>query len=131
MSLRFALALLPFVASAALSQVAPTPPAKRTILQHSDVPSEPQQETIFGTVEISPGSGNAFHTHFGTEMGYVVKGHIRLEERGFPSRELGPGDSFMVQRGIVHRSVPLGSETVLLVNSWIVDKGKPILTPAP
>lgn len=131
MKLRFALVVLPFFASAALSQGAPMLPPKRTILQRSDVSAEPQQETIFGTVEIAPGSGNAFHTHFGTEMGYVVKGHIRLEERGLPSRELGPGDSFMVQRGIVHRSVPLGSETVLLVNSWTVDKGKPILTPAP
>ena len=106
-------------------------PATRTILQRSDVAASPAQEVIFGTVQVSPGGGNPFHTHFGTEMGYVIQGRIRLEVRGMPSRELGPGDSFMVQRGFPHRSVPLGTAPVRLVNTWTVDKGKPILTPAP
>ena len=101
------------------------PPAKRTILQQADVASSPAQETLFGTVEIAPGSGNPFHTHYGSEIGYVVQGHIRLEVMGQPARELGPGDSFMVPRGAVHRSVLLGSETVKLISTWTVDKGKP------
>ena len=107
------------------------PPAKRTILQQTDVASNPAQETIFGTVEIAPGSGNGFHTHFGTEIGYVLQGHIRLEVKGEAPKELGPGDSFMVPRGLVHRSVLVGDEPVKLVNSWTVDKGKPLLTLAP
>jgi quercetin dioxygenase-like cupin family protein len=107
------------------------PPAKRTILQRTDVASNPAQETIFGTVEIAPGSGNGFHTHFGTEIGYVLQGHIRLEVKGEAPKELGPGDSFMVPRGLVHRSVLVGDEPVKLVNSWTVDKGKPLLTLAP
>lgn len=108
----------------------PKPPAKRTILQRADVAANPAQETIFGTVEIVPGSGNGFHTHNGTEIGYVVQGHIRLEVKGEPSKELGPGDSFMVPRGMVHRSVLVGDEPVKLVNSWTVDKDKPLLVPA-
>lgn len=107
------------------------PPAKRTILQQTDVASNPAQETIFGTVEIAPGSGNGFHTHFGTEIGYVLQGHIRLEVKGEAPKDLGPGDSFMVPRGLVHRSVLVGDEPVKLVNSWTVDKGKPLLTLAP
>ena len=109
---------------------APTPP-KRTILQTADVAASPAQETLFGTVEIAPGSGNAFHTHNGSEIGYVAQGRIRLEVKGQPSRELGPGDSFMVPRGAVHRSVLLGNEPVKLINTWTVDKGVPLLTPAP
>jgi len=107
------------------------PPAKRTILQQADVASSPAQETLFGTVEIAPGSGNAFHTHNGSEIGYVLQGHIRLEVKGQPSRDLGPGDSFMVPRGQVHRSVLVGNEPVKLVNTWTVDKGVPLLVPAP
>jgi quercetin dioxygenase-like cupin family protein len=107
------------------------PPAKRTILQRTDVASNPAQETIFGTVEIAPGSGNGFHTHFGTEIGYVLQGHIRLEVKGEAPKDLGPGDSFMVPRGLVHRSVLVGDEPVKLVSSWIVDKGTPLLTLAP
>jgi quercetin dioxygenase-like cupin family protein len=120
-------------AGVALAQDAatPKPPAKRTILQRADVASSPDQETIFGTVEIALGSGNGFHTHFGTEIGYVLQGHIRLEVKGEAPKDLGPGDSFMVPRGMVHRSVLVGDEPVKLVNSWTVDKAKPLLTLAP
>ena len=117
---------------AAYAQTAPAqPPAKRTVLQQADVSTAAPQETIFGTVEIVPGSGNAFHTHNGTEIGYVIAGHIRLERKGEAPVELGPGQSFLVPRGVVHRSVLVGNEPVKLVNSWIVDKGKPLLVPAP
>lgn len=122
------------LAGTAYAQPAPgaaKPPAKRTILQRTDVASSPAQETIFGTVEIAPGSGNGFHTHYGTEIGYVVQGHIRLEVKGQEPHELGPGDSFMVPRGAVHRSVLVGDEPVKLVNSWTVDKDKPLLVLAP
>jgi quercetin dioxygenase-like cupin family protein len=108
-----------------------TTPANRTILQQADVASAPQQQTIFGKVEISPGSGNPFHTHYGTEMGYVLAGHIRLEVKGQAPRDLGPGDSFLVLRGDVHRSVLVGEEPVTLISTWTVDKDKPLLTPAP
>jgi quercetin dioxygenase-like cupin family protein len=106
-------------------------PAKRTVLQQADVASAPLQETIFGKVEISPGSGNPFHTHYGTEMGYVLAGHIRLEVKGQAARDLGPGDSFLVPRGAVHRSVLVGDEPATLINTWTVDKDEPLLTPAP
>ena len=119
------------LAGLANAQDGSKPPAKRTILQQTEVATEVPQETIFGTVEIVPGSGNGFHTHNGTEIGYVLQGHIRLEIKGQSSRELGPGDSFLVPRGEVHRSVLLGDQPVKLVNSWTVDKGKPLLVPAP
>ena len=123
------------LSAAAIAQpaAAPTgqPPAKRTILQQTDVASSPAQETLMGTVEIVPGSGNGFHTHNGSEIGYVAQGHIRLEVKGQPSRDLGPGESFLVTRGAVHRSVLLGDEPVKLISTWTVDKGAPLLVPAP
>jgi len=123
--------VLVFSTALAASAHAQSSPPKRTILQQTDVASSPAQETLFGTVEIAPGSGNGFHTHNGSEIGYVVQGHIRLEVKGQPDRELGPGESFLVPRGAVHRSVLLGNEPVKLVNSWTVDKGVPLMTPAP
>jgi quercetin dioxygenase-like cupin family protein len=131
LSLGILLATCALTVSAQAQDSAAKPPAKRTILQQADVASSPAQETLFGTVEIAPGSGNPFHTHYGSEIGYVVQGHIRLEVMGQPPRELGPGDSFMVPRGAVHRSVLLGNETVKLISTWTVDKGKPLLVPAP
>jgi quercetin dioxygenase-like cupin family protein len=122
-----------FVATLVAAQTpgAPAKPPVRTILQQVDVATSPAQETLFGTVEIAPGSGNAPHTHNGSEIGYVLQGRIRLEVQGQPPRELGPGESFMIPRGIVHRSVLVGSDTVKLLNTWTVDKGKPLLVPAP
>lgn len=120
-----------FVALPALAQEPAKPPAKRTILQRTDVAASPAQETIVGVVDVVPGSGNAFHTHFGSEIGYIAEGRIRLEIQGQPSRELGPGESFLVTRGQVHRSVLLGNAPVKLINTWTIDKDKPLLTPAP
>jgi quercetin dioxygenase-like cupin family protein len=125
-----ALAVLAF-AGASSAQTPAQPPAKRTVLQQADVATAPPQQTIVGKVEISPGSGNAFHTHYGTEIGYVLAGHIRLEVKGQASRDLGPGESFLVPRGAVHRSVLVGDEPVTLISTWTVDKDKPLLTPAP
>ena len=117
---------------APLQAQAPAKPApKRTVLQQADVAATPAQETMMATVDIAPGTGNPFHTHFGTEIGYVVQGHIRVERKGEPPQDLGPGQSFLIPRGVVHHSVPLGNEPVKLINNWVVDKGKPLLTPAP
>ena len=115
----------------AMAQPATQPPPKRTILQTADVAASPAQETIVGTVEVAPGTGNGFHTHNGSEIGYVLQGHIRLEVKGQASRELGPGESFMVPRGSVHRAVLLNNEPVKMINTWTVDKGSPLLVPAP
>lgn len=116
---------------AAIAQEPAKPAPKRTVLQQTDVAATPAQETIFGTVDTPPGAGNPFHTHFGSEMGYVAQGRIRLEVQGQPPRELGPGDSFLVLRGQVHRAVLLGDAPVKMINTWTVDKGKPLLTPVP
>ena len=118
------------LASAPLLAQAPAQPAPvRTMLQQSPVAASPEQETSLATVDIAVGSGNPFHTHFGSEMGYVVSGHIRLEVMGQAPRNLGPGDSFLVPRGMAHRSVLVGNEPAKLVNTWTVDKGKPLVTP--
>jgi quercetin dioxygenase-like cupin family protein len=128
----FALTTAGLISAAIAQDAVPAaqPAAVRTILQRADVASSPAQETIMATVVIAPGSGNPPHTHYGSEIGYVLEGHIRLEVKGQPTRDLGPGDSFMVPRGVVHRSILIGSETAKLVSTWTVDKGKPLLVPA-
>lgn len=118
------------LANAAPAQ-APAKPPTRTVLQQVDVATSPAQETIVGTVDIVPGSGNALHTHNGSEIGYVLSGRIQLEVSGQPLRELGPGESFLVTRGVAHRSILIGSEPAKLLNTWTVDKGRPLLVPVP
>lgn len=117
------------LAMSLLAASAAAQPAKRTILQRTDVAAAPAQETLVGTVEIEPGGGNAMHYHNGSEIGVVLEGRIRLEMEGKPPRELGPGESFLVTRGVAHRSVPLGTARVKLISTWTVDKGGELLIP--
>lgn len=117
------------MALAGAAATASAQPARRTILQRTDVASAPAQETLFGTVEIEPGGGNPMHRHNGSEMGVVAEGRIRLEVEGKPPQELGPGESFLVTRGVAHRSVPLGTARVKLISVWTVDKGGELLIP--
>ncbi len=111
--------------------VAQTAPAKRTILQRTDVAASPAQETIVGTVEIAPGAGNPMHYHNGSEIGVVVAGQIRLEVEGQPPRTLGVGESFLIPRGVVHRSLPASPTGAKLISTWTLDKGGEIMIPAP
>ncbi|MDB5460444.1 MAG: hypothetical protein JWO72_2185 [Caulobacteraceae bacterium] len=122
--------LLALVAALAAGAAwAQQPPAKRTILQRADVAASPAQETLFGTVEIAPGSGNVRHIHNGTEIGMVLEGRIRLEVDGQPTRTLGPGETFMVARGAPHRSVLDSPTGAKLLSTWTVDKGGDLLIP--
>jgi quercetin dioxygenase-like cupin family protein len=116
--------------AAAQAPAAPArPPAKRTILQKADVAASPAQETLLGTVEIPVGAGNPKHIHNGTEIGYVVEGQLRQEVDGQPPRILGPGDSFLIPRGVPHQSFLLGDKPVKLISTWTVDKGGELMIP--
>lgn len=106
------------------------PPAKRTIFQTADVAESPRQETMLGMVEIPVGAGNPKHMHNGTEMGVVLEGQLRQIVDGQPTRVLGPGDSFLIPRGVPHQSILIGNKPVKLISSWTVDKGGQLMVPA-
>jgi quercetin dioxygenase-like cupin family protein len=105
------------------------PPAKRTILQQADVALGPAQETLVGTVEIPVGAGNPRHLHNGTEIGYVIEGHLRTEIEGQAPRMLGPGDSFLVPRAVPHQTILIGEKPAKLISTWTVDKGGELMIP--
>ena len=61
------------VFSAVLAMSAHAQPAKRTILQQTDVAASPAQETLFGTVEIGAGNGgNGFQPNLHNVFGKSV-----------------------------------------------------------
>jgi uncharacterized cupin superfamily protein len=71
-----------------------TTPANRTILQEADVAVHLSSRRFSERWKYRPARKIPFI--YGTEMGYVVAGHIRLEVKGQPPKDLGPGDSFLV-----------------------------------
>jgi quercetin dioxygenase-like cupin family protein len=103
-------------------------PIKRTILQKSDVPGT-NYETVFGIAEIAPNAEFASHTHPGTESSYIMEGSITLNVKGYPTREAKAGDSMLIPAGVPH-SGNAGASGAKIVATWVVEKGKPLASPA-
>jgi quercetin dioxygenase-like cupin family protein len=103
---------------------------KRTVLQQADI-SAPGREVVTAMVEFQPGGSPGRHTHPGEEVGYVVDGTILLEQDGKPATTLKAGQAFLIPAGTVHNATNNYSGITKLVANYIVEKGKPLATPAP
>ena len=114
---------------AATASVAQAPGIKRTLLQKSDVGHG--MEAILGLAEIAAGGSTGRHTHFGVETGYVIEGNGTLEIDGQAPLALKPGDSYTIPAGTVHNAKALGPGASKVLATYIVEKGKPLATPAP
>jgi quercetin dioxygenase-like cupin family protein len=121
-----ALAIAMFAAATAIAQA---PGIKRTLLQRGDLTSD--REVILGQAEVAPGASAGRHTHFGVETGYVVEGSSSLEIEGETPRLLRAGDSYFIPAGKVHDVKTVGDAPVKVIATYVVEKGKPLATPAP
>jgi len=138
-SIIIAIAALAVGGVAVAQQMAPpggqmAPPAaapgiKRTVMQKFDVPAG-ERETVSALVELPPSTDAAKHTHPGPETGYIVEGEITLNVDGQPGKLLKVGDSYYVPAGTPH-SGRSGASGVKFVGIYIVEKGKPLASPAP
>ena len=126
----FCAALVAFSLDAFAQAPAPAaaPPVKRTIVQRSDIPGT-NLEVIFATVEIAAGFKAGRHNHPGTVIGYVVEGDFWLHLDGGPEQLLRAGDSATVPDRVVHNE-GAGDKPVKLNVVYVVEKGKPLVTPA-
>jgi quercetin dioxygenase-like cupin family protein len=116
-----------FVAPQAIAQSAP--PIKRIPLQKFEVPGA-GYETVIGIAEIAPNVNIGRHTHPGVEAGYVIEGELVLMVAGQPDKPLKAGDSYQMPPGAAHdaKSGPQGAKVLA---TYVVEKGKPLATPAP
>lgn len=116
-------------ASAQQTSWPPNTPIKRTVLQKFDVPDD-KYETIIGLAEIAPNVNIGRHTHFGVEAGFVVEGEATLLVAGQPDKPLKPGDSYQIGPGAAH-DARSGDKGAKIIATYVVEKGKPLTTPAP
>ena len=128
-SLLAACVVAAFAMSIAVYAQAPAP-IKRTPLQKVDVPGSTTMEVITGIAEIMPNVNIGRHTHAGAETGYLIEGQLTLLVEGKPPLDLKPGDSYQVPLNAVHdaRSGQAGAKVLAV---YVVEKGKPLATPAP
>ena len=107
----------------------PMAPIKRTLLQRVDVPGS-NYETVTGIAEIIPNVNVGRHTHPGPETGYVLEGELTLLVDGKPSQSLKAGDSYQVPPVAVH-DARSGDKGAKIMAVYVVEKGKPLASPAP
>ena len=129
MNMRIVSTLAVLAIGAALAQTSEPPPIKRTLLQRMDVGGN--LELNVGLAEIAPGGTTGRHTHFGVESGYVLQGSASMQVEGEPDRALKAGDSYAIAAGKAHEARALGAEPAKVIASYVVEKGKPLATPAP
>ena len=102
----------------------------RTMVGKADV-SVPGREAVVARVEVAAGAKAGRHTHPGDEISYVMDGEVTLMVDGQPPRKLKAGESFVVPAGIVHDAHNEGTEPTRLLGVYVVEKGKPLASPAP
>lgn len=117
-----------WIASGAV--LAQTGGLSRTIVGRADV-SVPGREAVVARVEVAPGGRAGRHTHPGDEISYVMEGEAQLLIDGQPPRTVKAGESFVVPAGVVHDAHNPGSSPTRVIGVYVVEKGKPLATPAP
>jgi quercetin dioxygenase-like cupin family protein len=103
------------------------PGTKRTSLQRQDL-SVPGREVIQVRVDFDPGYIAPKHTHFGEEIIYVLEGTLVYEVDGRPPTTYKAGDVLLVPAGTIHSVKNVGSGNGAELATYIVEKGKPLIT---
>jgi quercetin dioxygenase-like cupin family protein len=109
--------------------VAQTPALTRTMVTKADV-SVPGREAVVARVEIAPGGVAGWHTHPGDEISYIMEGSATLMLAGQPPRQVSAGEGFVIPAGVVHNARNDGTSATKLVGVYVVEKGKPLASPA-
>ena len=109
---------------------AQNPGITRTIINRKDI-SMPGREAVIAKVEIAPGASAGRHTHPGEEISYILEGEGEILIEGQPALKVKPGDSFIIPSGAIHDAHNTGTQPLKLVGIYLVDKSKPMATPAP
>ena len=101
---------------------------KRIDLQRHDL-SVPGREVIQTIVELDAGVTSSRHTHPGEEIVYVLEGApLEYVVEGKPPVTLEPGDVLFIPAGTIHAAKNVGSRKGAELATYIVEKGKPLLT---
>src|SRR5437762_857033 len=125
-------AITGFVATEASAQNAPSPSGggvTRKILSKSDGPAA-GYETLLVEAEIEAGVSVGRHTHPGIESAYVLEGGFELPIAGQPTRTLKAGDGFQIPPDTPHGGGAPGAAKSRVLITYVVEKGKPLASPA-
>lgn len=100
---------------------------KRTDLQQHDL-GIPGREVVQVRVDISPGVVAPKHSHPGEEIIYVIEGSLEYQVEGKPPVTLKAGEVLFIPYGTVHAARNVGNGNAAELATYIVEKGKPLVT---
>jgi len=103
-------------------------PIKRMHLQKTEYPDGHVIHMVL--VEFEPGALVARHTHPGVETSFVLEGELQLAIEGKAPMVIKAGESFAVPASTPHEG-KAGAKTTRVLVTYVVDKTKPVATPAP
>ena len=127
---KFAVVFVAVVGLAAVAALyAQQPGFKRTVVQQGDL-STAGKEVVQAIAEFQSKATVGRHTHPGEEVAYVLEGSILLEVEGKPPVTLTAGKGFIIPAGTIHNATENGAGTSRVLATYIVEKGKPLATPA-
>jgi quercetin dioxygenase-like cupin family protein len=107
--------------------LAQPPGIKRTDLQRHDL-GVPGREVVQVRVELAPGVSFPKHTHPGEEIIYVLEGTWEYTVEGKPPVTLKAGEVLFIPAGTIHSAKNVGSGNGAELATYVVEKGKPLLT---
>lgn len=109
---------------------APTVPVTRTNLQRHDL-GIAGHESIQARIDFPPGSLAPRHTHPGEEIIYILAGPLEYQVGGGDWRRFDTGDVLFIPAGTVHAARNTGTAPGAELATYVVEKGKPLVVPAP
>jgi len=99
----------------------------RTDLQRQDL-SVPGREMVQSRVDIGLEAPLVKHTHPGEEIILVLEGSLEYQIEGQPPKTYSTGEALTVPAGVVHALRNAGSGNAAELATYVVEKGKPLLT---
>ncbi len=100
---------------------------KRTDLQRHDL-GVPGREVIQARVELAPGVEFPKHWHPGEEVIYVLEGSLEYQIEGKAWVTLKAGDVLFIPARRIHAARNVGRIPGSELATYIVEKGKPLVT---
>jgi quercetin dioxygenase-like cupin family protein len=109
------------------SAMAQSSGTRRTNLQRNDL-SIPGREVIQVRVDIEPGVVYPKHAHPGEEIVYVVEGFLEYHVEGKLPVTLKAGEVLFIPYGAIHSVKNVGKGKASEIATYIVEKGKPLIS---
>ena len=103
------------------------PGVTRTVLLKNDVAGQ-TREAIQVRVDFAPGAVFPRHMHAGEELVYVLGGTLEYRLDGQPRAVLKAGDVLFIPSGKIHAVENVGLESASELATYVVEKGKPLVT---